>query len=69
MTVATLSRFQGILVIVTPELVVLGVFVARHFQNDIEQARARVAYGNTIVATHCGPIEYLLSGGNRRPSP
>jgi 2-hydroxy-6-oxonona-2,4-dienedioate hydrolase len=42
--------------------VVLGVLVVWRFQTDIEQARARVAYGSTVVATPCGQIEYQDSG-------
>ena len=63
MTVATLSRLQQkSLVTVTLGLVVLGVLIAWRFQTDIQQARARVAHGSTLVATACGPIEYQEAG-------
>ncbi len=62
MTVATLSRHQKVLVTITLGIVVLGVFVAWRFQTDIEQARARVAYGSTVVTTRCGPIEFQETG-------
>jgi len=58
-----ISNLQKLLVIVTLELVALGAFVAWRFQTDIEQARARVAHGSTVVATPCGPIEYQKVGG------
>jgi pimeloyl-ACP methyl ester carboxylesterase len=57
-----LSRIRGLLVIVTLSVVALGAFVAWRFQTDIEQARARVAQGSTIIATRCGPIEYQEAG-------
>ncbi len=58
----SMSRLQKLLVIVTLGTVALGVFVAWRFQTDIEQARARVAHGSTVVATPCGPIEYQEAG-------
>lgn len=62
MTLATLSRFQKALVIVTLGMVVLGVFVGWRFQTDIQQARARVAKGSMIIGTACGQIEYQEAG-------
>jgi 2-hydroxy-6-oxonona-2,4-dienedioate hydrolase len=62
MNVATLSGLQKVLVTVTLGMVVLGVFVVWRFRTDIEQARARVAYGSTVVTTRCGPIEYQDAG-------
>jgi pimeloyl-ACP methyl ester carboxylesterase len=57
-----MSRLQKLLLIVTLGIVALGAFVAWRFQTDIEQARARVAHGSTVVATPCGPIEYQEAG-------
>jgi 2-hydroxy-6-oxonona-2,4-dienedioate hydrolase len=62
MTVATVSGLQKVLVIVTLGTAVLGLFVVWRFQTDIEQARARVAYGSTVIATPCGQIEYQDAG-------
>jgi 2-hydroxy-6-oxonona-2,4-dienedioate hydrolase len=57
-----MSRLQKLLLIVTLGIVALGALVAWRFQTDIEQARARVAHGSTVVATPCGPIEYQEAG-------
>lgn len=56
------SRVSRLLVIVTLGVVALGAFVAWRFQTDINQARARIAHGSTIVATPCGQIEYQEAG-------
>ena len=32
------------------------------FDQDIRQARARVAHGSTVIETRCGPIEYQEAG-------
>ncbi len=62
MTVATLSGPQKLLFTVTLGMVVTGAFVAWRFQSDIEQARARVAFGGTVISTPCGLIEYQEAG-------
>jgi 2-hydroxy-6-oxonona-2,4-dienedioate hydrolase len=62
MTVATPPGIRQFLFVVTLGIAVLGVCVVWRFQTDIEQARARVAYGSTVVATRCGPIEYQEAG-------
>jgi 2-hydroxy-6-oxonona-2,4-dienedioate hydrolase len=62
MNVATPPGIRQFLFIFTLGIAMLGVFVVWHFQTDIEQARARVAYGSTVVTTLCGPIEYQEAG-------
>jgi 2-hydroxy-6-oxonona-2,4-dienedioate hydrolase len=58
-----ISGFQRPLVVVALGIVALGAFVASRFQADIEQARARVAFSGTVIATPCGEIEYQEAGG------
>jgi pimeloyl-ACP methyl ester carboxylesterase len=59
---ATLTGIRHSLFVVTLGIVVFGVLVAWRFQTDIEQARARVADGSTVVATRCGQIEFQEAG-------
>ena len=41
---------------------ITALFVWWRFNNDIKQARARVAHGSLLAATRCGPIEYQEAG-------
>lgn len=56
------SRRQKLLIIVTIAVLAFGGFVAWRFHTDIEQAKARVASGGTLVSTPCGVIEYQEAG-------
>lgn len=57
-----LSMFQKRLAIVALGILMLGAFVAWHFESDIEQARLRVASAGTVTSTPCGLIEYQEAG-------
>ena len=43
----------------------VAVLARRSYRRDIARARARVSFGNHILKTPCGPIEYAESGEGR----
>jgi pimeloyl-ACP methyl ester carboxylesterase len=57
-----LHKVQALLIIFTLGMIALGLFVAGRFQSDIQQARARVASGGSVLSTPCGAIEYQETG-------
>lgn len=48
--------------IVAIGVALLAVWVHRAYRHDLERAHARIATGNTIAHTRCGPIEYATVG-------
>jgi 2-hydroxy-6-oxonona-2,4-dienedioate hydrolase len=43
-------------------VIALGLAIWWRFSADMTAARARVAYGSTVIETRCGPIEYQEAG-------
>ena len=43
-------------------LIVFTLCIAWGFNKDITAAHTRVAHGSKLMATRCGPIEYLEAG-------
>jgi len=42
--------------------VIAALLIWWRFDSDMGRASARVSHGSTLVATHCGPIEYQEAG-------
>jgi 2-hydroxy-6-oxonona-2,4-dienedioate hydrolase len=53
---------RPLLVSASLAVIALGLAIWWRFSADMTAARARVAYGSTVIETRCGPIEYQEAG-------